>query len=116
MNETLPVWRSLLYVPTHVEKFVASAHTRGSDAVILDLEDAVQPDAKVDARDGWRRAVFLQPLFDADDEAGGEGLARFELQVADHLEVEAHGEQQYGQPVLPSQVTRACGHCPDQAE
>ncbi len=50
MNETLPVWRSLLYVPTHVEKFVASAHTRGSDAVILDLEDAVPPAEKVRAR------------------------------------------------------------------
>ncbi len=50
MNETLPVWRSLLYVPTHVEKFVASAHTRGSDAIILDLEDAVPPAEKARAR------------------------------------------------------------------
>jgi citrate lyase subunit beta/citryl-CoA lyase len=50
LNETLPVWRSLLYVPTHVEKFVASAHTRGSDVVILDLEDAVPPAEKARAR------------------------------------------------------------------
>lgn len=50
MNETLPVWRSLLYVPTHVEKFVASAHTRGSDAIVLDLEDAVPPAEKARAR------------------------------------------------------------------
>ena len=47
---TRPLWRSLMYVPTHVEKFVGSAHTRGADAIILDLEDAVPPDAKVRAR------------------------------------------------------------------
>jgi citrate lyase subunit beta/citryl-CoA lyase len=46
----LPVWRSLLYVPTHVEKFVASAATRGADAIILDLEDSVPPDQKAYAR------------------------------------------------------------------
>ena len=63
MNETLPVWRSLLYVPAHVEKFVASAHTRGSDAVILDLEDAVAPEEKVAAR-----AVLAEALT-----AGGYG-------------------------------------------
>ena len=50
MTQELPVWRSLLYVPAHVEKFVASAATRGSDAVILDLEDAVPPAEKVRAR------------------------------------------------------------------
>lgn len=50
MTQELPVWRSLLYVPTHVEKFVASAHTRGSDAIILDLEDAVPPAEKARAR------------------------------------------------------------------
>lgn len=50
MTQQLPVWRSLLYVPTHIEKFVASAATRGSDAVILDLEDAVPSAEKVRAR------------------------------------------------------------------
>ena len=50
MRQDLPVWRSLLYVPAHVEKFVASAHTRGSDAIILDLEDAVPPAEKARAR------------------------------------------------------------------
>ena len=50
MTQDLPVWRSLLYVPAHVEKFVASAHTRGSDAIILDLEDAVPPAEKARAR------------------------------------------------------------------
>lgn len=50
MSRARPVWRSLLYVPTHVEKFVASAHTRGADAIILDLEDAVPPAEKAMAR------------------------------------------------------------------
>ena len=45
-----PVWRSLQYVPAHVEKFVASAHTRGADAIILDLEDSVPPEEKTRAR------------------------------------------------------------------
>ncbi len=45
-----PVWRSLLYVPVNVEKFVAKAHTRGADGIILDLEDSVPPSQKDHAR------------------------------------------------------------------
>ncbi len=47
---SLPVWRSLLFVPVNVPKFVETAHTRGSDAVILDLEDSVPPAEKANAR------------------------------------------------------------------
>lgn len=43
-------WRSLLYVPVTSERFVAKAHTRGADAIILDLEDAVAPSEKERAR------------------------------------------------------------------
>jgi citrate lyase subunit beta/citryl-CoA lyase len=46
----LPVWRSLLFVPVNVQKFVETAHMRGSDAVILDLEDSVPPAEKATAR------------------------------------------------------------------
>lgn len=46
----LPVWRSMLFVPVNVPKFVETAHTRGSDAVILDLEDSVPPAEKANAR------------------------------------------------------------------
>lgn len=42
--------RSLLYVPASEERFIAKAHTRGADAIILDLEDSVAPDAKDAAR------------------------------------------------------------------
>ncbi len=45
-----PVWRSLLYVPVNVEKYVAKAHTRGADAVQLDLEDSVPVSEKANAR------------------------------------------------------------------
>lgn len=49
-TKELPVWRSLLFVPVNVPKFVETAHTRGSDAVILDLEDSVPPAEKANAR------------------------------------------------------------------
>jgi citrate lyase subunit beta / citryl-CoA lyase len=50
MKHDLPVWRSLLYVPVNVEKFVDKAHTRGADVLQLDLEDAVPPAEKANAR------------------------------------------------------------------
>jgi citrate lyase subunit beta/citryl-CoA lyase len=50
MKSDLPVWRSLLYVPVNVEKFVDKAHTRGADVLQLDLEDAVPPAEKEKAR------------------------------------------------------------------
>lgn len=45
-----PLWRSLLFVPATAERFVAKAHTRGADGIIVDLEDAVAPDEKPRAR------------------------------------------------------------------
>ena len=50
MERNLPVWRSLMYVPVNVQKFVDTAADRGADAYILDLEDAVAPSQKVQAR------------------------------------------------------------------
>ena len=50
MKPGLPVWRSLLYVPVNVEKYVASAHTRGADCIQLDLEDSVPAAEKDRAR------------------------------------------------------------------
>ncbi|MBA2474537.1 MAG: CoA ester lyase [Actinobacteria bacterium] len=45
-----PRWRSLLFVPVVSERFVAKAHERDADAIILDLEDAVAPSEKERAR------------------------------------------------------------------
>ena len=34
-SDTQPLWRSMLFVPTNVQKFVDSAPSRGADAYIL---------------------------------------------------------------------------------
>jgi citrate lyase subunit beta / citryl-CoA lyase len=51
------VIRSLLYVPASSERFIAKAHERGADAIILDLEDGVAPNEKGKARGNLRDAV-----------------------------------------------------------
>ena len=50
MRPTPPVWRSILYVPGNVAKFIDKAHERGADCVLVDLEDSVQPAQKPEAR------------------------------------------------------------------
>ena len=52
-----PVWRSLLYVPVNVSKFVDRAHTRGADCIQLDLEDSVPAAEKAHARTLVRAAA-----------------------------------------------------------
>ena len=49
--------RSLLYVPASSPRFIAKAHERGADAVILDLEDAVAAGDKLAAREALAEAV-----------------------------------------------------------
>lgn len=61
----LPTWRSLLFVPVTRTDFVAKAHTRGADAIQLDLEDAVAPGQKDAAREALPAAV---------DEIAGHGV------------------------------------------
>lgn len=48
---TPPVWRSILYVPGNVPKFIDRAHERGADCVLVDLEDSVTPAEKPRARE-----------------------------------------------------------------
>ena len=62
MSEThhpdgLPSWRSMLFVPVTVPRFVASGADRGADAIILDLEDAVAPSEKDRARTLLKAAI-----------------------------------------------------------
>lgn len=52
-----PNWRSLMFVPVLAERFVAKAHTRGADAIILDLEDSIIPANKAAAREAVAAAV-----------------------------------------------------------
>jgi citrate lyase subunit beta/citryl-CoA lyase len=56
---TRRLWRSMLYAPAHVEKYVRSAPTRGADGIILDLEDSVPLEMKAAARAGLSRAVEI---------------------------------------------------------
>ena len=69
--------RSLLYVPAHAERFIAKAHERGADAIILDLEDSVPVADKEAARaivagtidrlhaEGVRADVWVRPNAEA---------------------------------------------------
>ena len=57
MRGELPVWRSMLYVPAIVPRFVAGAADRGADAIILDLEDSVPLAEKGRARELLPAAV-----------------------------------------------------------
>lgn len=45
-----PLWRSLLYVPVNVQKFVDRAPRTGADAIQLDLEDSIAASEKDAAR------------------------------------------------------------------
>ena len=51
------MWRSLLFIPTLSEAFLAKAHQRGADGIILDLEDSIPPTRKQDARQCLADAV-----------------------------------------------------------
>ncbi|TCZ65531.1 HpcH/HpaI aldolase/citrate lyase family protein [Roseicella aquatilis] len=117
----LPTWRSLLYVPATRESFVAKAHTRGADAIILDLEDAVAPAEKPAARAALAGAVPLvrqggadvcvrinRPLrlaaqdIDAAVSAGADLLVLTKLMGPDHVrllaELTAESEAAHGVP------------------
>jgi citrate lyase subunit beta/citryl-CoA lyase len=59
MTTELPVWRSLMYVPVNVGKYVDKAHTRGADVIQLDLEDSVPPAEKERARTLVEKAAAL---------------------------------------------------------
>ena len=50
-------WRSMLFVPAAAPQRWQKAHTRGADAIIVDLEDSTQPEAKAAARAQATEAV-----------------------------------------------------------
>jgi citrate lyase subunit beta/citryl-CoA lyase len=57
MTRVQRAWRSLLFVPVLSERFLAKAHERGADAIILDLEDSILPVNKAAARAALPAAV-----------------------------------------------------------
>lgn len=60
------VQRSMLILPINVPKFVERAHERGSDAIVLDLEDAVPQSEKESARKLVKDSIRLAGLAGAD--------------------------------------------------
>ena len=48
---TLPIWRSMLFVPALNDRFIEGAPRRGADCIQVDLEDSIPPDLKDKARD-----------------------------------------------------------------
>jgi (3S)-malyl-CoA thioesterase len=50
-------WRSVLYIPASNARALDKARTLAADAIIFDLEDAVAPDAKSDAREALGDAL-----------------------------------------------------------
>ena len=63
--------RSALYMPGSNARAIEKAKTLAADVVIFDLEDAVAPDAKAQARDGVCAAV----------QAGGYGLRELVIRI-----------------------------------
>ena len=110
MKPGLPVWRSLLYVPVNVEKYVDKAHTRGADCIQVDLEDSVPAAEKDRARkpvpavaarvsgggpDGATHGLDTQPL---GQPAGPELAAHHpdrtgECRWLRHYDVGCHGDE-----------------------
>lgn len=50
-------YRSVLYVPGDKPRAIEKARTLGADAILLDLEDAVAPEHKDEARENVRQAL-----------------------------------------------------------
>lgn len=59
MQINLASLRSLLFIPANVQKYIDKAHTRGADAIILDLEDSVPEADKAKARESVSRNAAL---------------------------------------------------------
>jgi (3S)-malyl-CoA thioesterase len=61
MHDRIRPWRSVLYIPGSKERALEKARSLTADAIIFDLEDAVTPDAKIEAR-----ALLAQVLASTD--------------------------------------------------
>lgn len=76
--------RSWLYVPANNARFVARAHERGADAIILDLEDSVAQADKAEARAG------LMACMSAVGRGGAQVFVRINADpVTQHADAEA---------------------------
>lgn len=91
-----PGWRTALFIPVHIEKFVAKAHTRGADAYILDMEDSV-PLAQKDAARGC-----IIPAAKVVSQDGADALVRINLEESMAIkDLEAAVDQSVKAIVVP---------------
>ena len=60
-QRTIPILRSILFVPSIVERFVTRAPETGADVVCLDVEDSVPPAEKAKARAAAAEAIDGMP-------------------------------------------------------
>ena len=60
-QRTIPILRSILFVPAIVERFVTRAPETGADVVCLDVEDSVPPAEKAKARAAAAEAIDSMP-------------------------------------------------------
>jgi len=63
--------RSFLFAPGHNPKLLQKVFSAGADAVVLDLEDAVPPQAKITARFMVAEALDAQKAWVRVNAAGG---------------------------------------------
>lgn len=122
------IWRSMLYVPANVPRFVAKAPSAGADAVILDLEDSVPHDRKAEARAALKDAVPMaasggadvlvrinRPMrlaigdMEAAAEAGANGILLTKVAGPDHvmLAAEVLAEARHRMVIIPMIETAA---------
>jgi citrate lyase subunit beta/citryl-CoA lyase len=74
---SVPNWQALLFVPVGAERHLASAIRLRPDAIILDLEDAIAPAAKPEAR------ARLRPVQQLIHAAGIDCIIRINSQLRD---------------------------------
>lgn len=91
-----PGWRTALFIPVHIDKFVEKAHTRGADAYILDLEDSVPLAQKEMAR------ACVIPAARAVSQNGASALVRINLDARFALkDIEASVDEAVSAIVVP---------------
>lgn len=76
--------RSYLFAPGHNARLLGKVFTAGADAVMLDLEDAVPPEAKATARTLVARVLADHPAWVRVNAAGTDWCAADLDAVADH--------------------------------
>ncbi len=59
MNHSMRPWRSVLYIPGSRARALEKARSLPIDAIIFDLEDAVAPDEKIEARETLASALAV---------------------------------------------------------